>query len=65
MVLDDWIDGTGYTPDQVLTALRHGMAGMSMAAASPSPMTSGMSGMSGMSRPAASGSPGATPARRP
>ena len=22
IVLDDWIDGTGYTPDQVLTALR-------------------------------------------
>ena len=41
VVLDDWIDGTGYTPDQVLAALRHGMGGMSMAAASPSPMTSG------------------------
>ena len=45
VVLDDWIDGTGYTPDQVLAALRQGMAGMGMAA-SPSPMTSGMSGMS-------------------
>jgi FtsP/CotA-like multicopper oxidase with cupredoxin domain len=65
VVLDDWIDGTGYTPDQVLAALRHGMGGMSMAAASPSPMTSGMSGMSGMPRPAASGSPGATPAPSP
>ena len=37
VVLDDWIDGTGYTPDQVLDALRNGMGGMSMAAASPSP----------------------------
>ncbi len=45
VVLDDWIDGTGYTPDQVLDALRNGMGGMSMAAASPSPMSS-MSGMS-------------------
>ena len=35
VVLDDWIDGTGYTPDQVLAALRQGMGGMSMAAASP------------------------------
>jgi multicopper oxidase len=39
VVLDDWIDGTGYTPDQVLAALRHGMGGMSMAAASGSPGT--------------------------
>jgi multicopper oxidase len=62
VVLDDWIDGTGYTPDQVLAALRHGMGGMSMAAASPSPMTSGMSGMP---MPGASGSPGATPAPSP
>ena len=31
VVLDDWIDGTGYTPDQVLDALRNGMGGMSMA----------------------------------
>ena len=52
--LDDWIDGTGYTPDQVLAALRQGMSGMSMAVASPSPM---MSGMSGMPMPAASPSP--------
>ena len=42
VVLDDWIDGTGYTPDQVLAALRGGMGGMSMAAASPSPVMSGM-----------------------
>ena len=54
VVLDDWIDGTGYTPDQVLAALRQGMGGMSMAAASPSPM---MSSMSGMPMPAASPSP--------
>jgi len=68
MVLDDWIDGTGYTPDQVLDALRNGMGGMAMAAASPSPMTSSMTGMSGMPMPASSGSPGspgATPAPSP
>jgi FtsP/CotA-like multicopper oxidase with cupredoxin domain len=65
VVLDDWIDGTGYTPDQVLAALRHGMGGMSMAVAPPSPMTSGMNGMSGMPMPAASGSPGATPTPSP
>ena len=68
VVLDDWIDGTGYTPDQVLAALRRGMGGMPMAAASPSPMTSGISGMSGMSgmpMPTASGSPGATPTPSP
>src|SRR6266487_1294814 len=39
VVLDDWIDGTGYTPDQVLASLRQGMGGMGMAA-SPSPMMS-------------------------
>jgi multicopper oxidase len=44
VMLDDWIDGTGYTPDQVLAALRNGTGGMSMAA-SPSPITSSMSGM--------------------
>ncbi len=65
VVLDDWIDGTGYTPDQVLDALRNGMGGMSMAAASPSPMTSSMNGMSGMPMPASSGSPGATSAPSP
>ena len=53
MVLDDWIDGTGYTPDQVLASLRPGMGGMGMAA-SPSPV------MSGMSMPAASPSPSMT-----
>ena len=59
VVLDDWIDGTGYTPDQVLDALRDGMGGMSMAAASPSPspMMSGMSGMSGMPMPSSSAPP--------
>ena len=56
VVLDDWIDGTGYTPDQVLDALRNGMGGMSMAAASPSPspMMSSMGGMSGMPMPSSS-----------
>jgi FtsP/CotA-like multicopper oxidase with cupredoxin domain len=63
VVLDDWIDGTGYTPDQVLTALRRGMGGMSMAAVSPSP--SPMSGMSGMPMPAASSSASATPTSPP
>ncbi|WP_433173715.1 multicopper oxidase family protein [Actinoallomurus sp. CA-150999] len=29
VVLDDWIDGTGNTPDQVLTMLRKGMGDMS------------------------------------
>ena len=55
-MLDDWIDGTGYTPDQVLDALRNGMGGMSMAAASPSPspMMSSMSGMGGMPMPSSS-----------
>jgi FtsP/CotA-like multicopper oxidase with cupredoxin domain len=48
VVLDDWIDGTGYTPDQVLTALRQGMTGMNMSSASPSPSMSGTGGMSGM-----------------
>ena len=62
VVLDDWIDGTGYTPDQVLAALRHGMGGTSMAAESPSPMTSGMSGMP---MPAATPSPSATPTPSP
>src|SRR4029077_15682731 len=64
----DWIDGTGYTPDQVLDALRNGMGGRAMAAASPSPMTSSMTGMSGMPMPASPGSPGspgATPAPSP
>ena len=59
VILDDWIDGTGYTPDQVLAALHQGMGGMSMAAASPSPspMTSGMGSMSGMPMPASSRGP--------
>ena len=51
VVLDDWIDGTGYTPDQVLTALRQGMTGMNMPSATPSPSMSGMGGMSGMTWP--------------
>ena len=37
VVLDDWIDGTGHTPDQVLADLRTGMNGMT-----------GMTGMDGM-----------------
>jgi len=30
VVLDDWLDGTGRTPDGVLTELRRGMGGMDM-----------------------------------
>jgi len=58
VVLDDWIDGTGYTPDQVLAALRQGMTGMGRTAASPSPMAS----MSGMPVPGGSPAPGSRPA---
>jgi FtsP/CotA-like multicopper oxidase with cupredoxin domain len=65
VVLDDWIDGTGYTPDQVLAALRNSMGGMNMTGDSPSPTvsgTDGMGGMGGMSgmggSPAVSPSPG-------
>jgi FtsP/CotA-like multicopper oxidase with cupredoxin domain len=62
VVLDDWIDGTGHTPDQVLAALRQGMSGMGMTAASPSPMAS-MSGMPmpGGSPTASSGPAGPSP----
>ncbi len=62
VVLDDWIDGTGYTPNQVLAALQQGMGGMSMAAVSPSPspMTSGMSGMPMPSAPASPSPAGPT-----
>lgn len=38
MVLDDWIDGAGLTPDQVLAHLRHKMSG-----------TGNMAGMAGLS----------------
>ena len=57
VVLDDWIDGTGYTPDQVLAILRNGMAGTGPASASPSPSMSAMGGMSGMSMTSDSPSP--------
>ncbi len=45
VVLDDWIDGTGYTPDQVLADLRQGMSSMNTPSPSPSPDMSGMGGM--------------------
>jgi multicopper oxidase len=45
VLLDDWIDGTGYTPDQVLASLRQGMGSMNMPSASPSPSMTGMGGM--------------------
>jgi FtsP/CotA-like multicopper oxidase with cupredoxin domain len=51
VVLDDWIDGTGYTPDQVLASLQGGMGGMTSASPSPS------SGMGGMGMTVASPSP--------
>jgi multicopper oxidase len=70
VVLDDWIDGTGYTPDQVLTALRQGMTGMNMPSATPSPSMSGMPGMnmaspspsmSGMAGMGSTGTSGSSP----
>jgi FtsP/CotA-like multicopper oxidase with cupredoxin domain len=67
VILDDWIDGTGYTPDQVLASLRRGMTGMNMPSASPSPSMTGMGGMGvAAASPAPvmngmSGSPSATP----
>jgi FtsP/CotA-like multicopper oxidase with cupredoxin domain len=55
VVLDDWVDGTGRTPDQVLAGLRQGMTGMGggMGGAAPSPhrspsMSPGMTGMASM-----------------
>jgi multicopper oxidase len=50
VVLDDWIDGTGHTPDQVLATLRNGtgMSGMSTS-------STGMSGMGGMATAPAAG----------
>jgi FtsP/CotA-like multicopper oxidase with cupredoxin domain len=60
VVLDDWIDGAGYTPDQVLAVLRNGMGsmgGMGRASASPSPSMSAMGGGSGMSMTSDSPSP--------
>jgi FtsP/CotA-like multicopper oxidase with cupredoxin domain len=56
VVLDDWIDGTGYTPDQVLAVLRNGMSGMG---SSPAP-GAGMSGpmLSGATSPLLGGDAG-------
>ena len=45
VVLDDWLDGTGRTPDQVLASLRQGMGHMNMTSPSASPGRSGMGGM--------------------
>jgi FtsP/CotA-like multicopper oxidase with cupredoxin domain len=57
VVLDDWIDGTGHTPDQVLADLRAGMGNMGPAtstASGTSTPTTGMStpglGMTGATR---------------
>lgn len=43
LLLDDWIDGTGQDPDDVMTDLEDGMAGMDMSDASGD--DSGMDGM--------------------
>ncbi|GAA2027115.1 multicopper oxidase family protein [Terrabacter terrae] len=47
IVLDDWIDGTGRTPEQVLTDLKSGksMSGMSGMEGMPGTSVPGMSGM--------------------
>jgi FtsP/CotA-like multicopper oxidase with cupredoxin domain len=57
VVLDDWVDGTGYTPDQVLASLRKGMGGMSGMSSSPaaSPSSGMGSAGSGGSGPMLSG----------
>jgi multicopper oxidase len=65
VVLDDWIDGTGYTSDQVLAALRQGMGGMSMTAASPSPLMSGMSTPAAAPSMSGTGGMGSAPAAAP
>jgi FtsP/CotA-like multicopper oxidase with cupredoxin domain len=56
VVLDDWIDGTGYTPDQVLADLRGGMGSASPSMGGMSPASASASaGMSGGSGPMLSG----------
>nr|WP_036343169.1 multicopper oxidase domain-containing protein [Micromonospora purpureochromogenes] len=52
VVLDDWLDGTGRTPDQAFAQLRSGNSGSGM----PSSGSSDMGSMPGMSMPEASGS---------
>lgn len=67
LVLDDWLDGTGRTPDRVLSGLKSmgggppspssgGMSGMPMPGDSPTAAgsSSSMGGMSGMPMPGAS-----------
>jgi multicopper oxidase len=50
VVLDDWVDGTGRTPEQILTNLQKGMAGMATPGSSaPMPSMAGMPGMTGSS----------------
>lgn len=44
VVLDDWLDGTGRTPDQVLRALGGGMAGMGTGGGAPGHGGSGTGG---------------------
>ena len=62
VVLDDWIDGTGYTPDQVLASLRNGMSGMGSASASPSPSMTAMGGMGNSPAPSMAASTGSASA---
>jgi multicopper oxidase len=56
VILDDWIDGTGYTPDQVLATLRNGMSGMG-GMTSPPASASGSTGTGGTGMTAATASP--------
>src|SRR6266498_1866516 len=47
VVLDDWLDGTGRTPDEVLRALGGGMRGMSAGTGMGAGAGGGMAGMPG------------------
>lgn len=47
VVLDDWLDGTGRTPDEVLRALGGGMRGMGAGTAMGAGAGGGMAGMPG------------------
>ncbi len=47
VVLDDWIDGTGYTPSQLLRLLRRGMGAMNMGGGGSGSQGSGGMGGSG------------------
>ena len=58
LLLDDWIDGTGQDPDDVMTDLGDGMAGMDMSGDSEDdPDMADMDGMAGMDTSGSSDSP--------